>query len=255
MRNYVNFRGRARRREFWMFTLFNTLVYLLLLAVGLVLLGAVIYKSVAEGGDAAEHATAYTLAVAGLLLLVYGWMLATFLPGLAVRVRRLHDIGLSGKWLLGYYALYWVCFYWMSTSYMQFAEDGALEGLSGQQSAAAIWIVVRPMLLALALLSAAGIAAMCIGSEKGENRYGADPTAEIPAANKKTICIRKRRDLSRSRRLFLFNKAGFTVISRWTRFFAFQIFLPFLPYGREAVPAPAPERRAATSDPNPRTRV
>lgn len=43
MRNYVNFRGRARRREFWMFTLFNTLVYLLLLAVGLVLLGAVIY--------------------------------------------------------------------------------------------------------------------------------------------------------------------------------------------------------------------
>ena len=45
MRNYVNFRGRARRREFWMFTLFNTLVYLLLLAVGLVLLGAVIYKS------------------------------------------------------------------------------------------------------------------------------------------------------------------------------------------------------------------
>lgn len=50
MRNYVNFRGRARRREFWMFTLFNTLVYLLLLAVGLVLLGAVIYKSVAEGG-------------------------------------------------------------------------------------------------------------------------------------------------------------------------------------------------------------
>ena len=132
MRNYVNFRGRARRREFWMFTLFNTLVYLLLLAVGLVLLGAVIYKSVAEGGDAAEHATAYTLAVAGLLLLVYGWMLATFLPGLAVRVRRLHDIGLSGK---------------------------------------------------LALLSAAGIAAMCIGSEKGENRYGADPTAEIPAAD------------------------------------------------------------------------
>lgn len=38
-----------------MFTLFNTLVYLLLLAVGLVLLGVVIYKSIAEGGDAAEH--------------------------------------------------------------------------------------------------------------------------------------------------------------------------------------------------------
>ena len=160
MRNYVNFRGRARRREFWMFTLFNTLVYLLLLAVGLVLLGAVIYKSVAEGGDAAEHATAYTLAVAGLLLLVYGWMLATFLPGLAVRVRRLHDIGLSGKWLLGYYALYWVCFYWMSTSYMQFAEDGALEG--------AVWTAVGCGDLDRSAADAAGIGAVVGGRYRGD---------------------------------------------------------------------------------------
>ena len=153
MRNYVNFRGRARRREFWMFTLFNTLVYLLLLAVGLVLLGAVIYKSVAEGGDAAEHATAYTLAVAGSLLLVYGWMLATFLPGLAVRVRRLHDIGLSGKWLVGYYALYWVCFYWMSTSYMQFAEDWTAVGCGDLDRSAA---------------DAAGIGAVVGGRYRGD---------------------------------------------------------------------------------------
>ena len=180
MRNYVNFRGRARRREFWMFTLFNTLVYGLLLAVGLVLLGAVIYKSVAEGGDAAEHATAYTLAVAGSLLLVYGWMLATFLPGLAVRVRRLHDIGLSGKWLVGYYALYWALLL-LDVDIVYAICRGRCFGRSclGQQSAAAIWIVVRPTPLALALLSAAGIAAMCIGSEKGENRYGADPTAGV----------------------------------------------------------------------------
>ena len=119
----------------------------------------------------------------GCSLLVYGWMLATFLPGLAVRVRRLHDIGLSGKWLLGYYALYWVCFLLDVDIVYAICRGRCFEGLSGQQSAAAIWIVVRPMLLALALLSAAGIAAMCIGSEKGENRYGADPTAEVPAAD------------------------------------------------------------------------
>lgn len=34
MRNYVNFRGRARRREFWMFTLFNTLVYIIFITNG-----------------------------------------------------------------------------------------------------------------------------------------------------------------------------------------------------------------------------
>lgn len=81
MRNYVNFRGRARRREFWMFTLFNTLVYLLLLAVGLVLLGAVIYKSVAEGGMRRSMRRPIRWLSPGSLLLVYGWMLATFLPG------------------------------------------------------------------------------------------------------------------------------------------------------------------------------
>lgn len=168
-----------------MFTLFNTLVYLLLLAVGLVLLGAVIYKSVAEGGMRRSMRRPIRWLSPGCSCSCTAGCSPPSCPGLAVRVRRLHDIGLSGKWLLGYYALYWVCFYWMSTSYMQFAEDGALEGLSGQQSAAAIWIVARPMLLALALLSAAGIAAMCIGSEKGENRYGADPTAEIPGCGRR----------------------------------------------------------------------
>ena len=163
----LSFKGRASRGAYW-----RTLAALAVLAAA----GGLALDSLSglAGGGAAQK---------GLDLLIWGWLLflAAFL--VSAVVRRLHDIGLSGKWLLGYYALYWVCFYWMSTSYMQFAEDGALEGLSGQQSAAAIWIVVRPMLLALALLSAAGIAAMCIGSEKGENRYGADPTAEIPAAD------------------------------------------------------------------------
>ena len=164
MRNYVNFRGRARRREFWMFTLFNTLVYLLLLAVGLVLLGAVIYKSVAEGGDAAEHATAYTLAVAGLLLLVYGWMLATFLPGLAVRVRRLHDIGRSGWWLAGYYGVAFVCtILMMIGSVLMLGGKGSGMALTGVGFAVlmitAVWMIVW----------------MCFDSQAGENKYGPNP--------------------------------------------------------------------------------
>lgn len=53
-----------------------------------------------------------------------------------------------------------------------------MEGLSELQWAAARWIVVRPTLLAIILLSAVGIAAMCIGSQRGRNRYGADPKAD-----------------------------------------------------------------------------
>ena len=189
MRNYVNFRGRARRREFWMFALCNTLVCLILLLVFAVSIGVLAYKNVGSGEDATEHLAAYAFVAFGAILLAYVWMLATLLPGLAVRVRRLHDIGLSGKWLLGYYALCMACLHWMSTSTLRFYADGALEGLSEVQSAAALWIVLRPTLLAALLLSAVGSAAMCIGSERGGNRFGTDPKATDAAASGNEITV------------------------------------------------------------------
>ncbi len=187
MRNYVNFRGRARRREFWTFTFFNALVYCILLLGCCLSVGVPAFRMDGGAVDAMESLTAYIWVICGFVVLFYLWMLATFLPGLAVRVRRLHDIGLSGKWLLGYYAFYLVCLQWMCTSILQFSEGGVLEGLSELQSAAARWIVVRPTLLAIILLSAVGIAAMCIGSQRGENRYGADPKADDRLPEKESV--------------------------------------------------------------------
>lgn len=74
-RNYATFSGRAARPEFWWFVLF--------LVIGNIVLGMV------DGlifGDASV--------LGGL----FG--LATLLPALAVSVRRLHDIGKSGWWVL-----------------------------------------------------------------------------------------------------------------------------------------------------------
>ncbi len=71
---YAEFAGRARRSEYWYFALFNFLV-----AVGLSLLGL----------------------VSDLFSIPYYlYSLAAFIPGLAVAVRRMHDIGKSGWWLL-----------------------------------------------------------------------------------------------------------------------------------------------------------
>lgn len=72
--NYANFSGRARRREYWMFALANCLISI----VWGVIMGIV----------GLPEACAYIPT------------LALFLPGLAVGVRRLHDIGKSGWWLL-----------------------------------------------------------------------------------------------------------------------------------------------------------
>ncbi|HEX2190646.1 MAG TPA: DUF805 domain-containing protein [Longimicrobiaceae bacterium] len=76
-RKYAVFSGRARRKEYWMFVLFNVLASIsLAIADGVLGLG---------GGF-------------GLLGAVYA--LAVLVPGLAVSVRRLHDTGRSGWWLL-----------------------------------------------------------------------------------------------------------------------------------------------------------
>lgn len=77
LRKYATFRGRATRAEYWWFSLFNTL------------LGMVVYAAVQHlmGTEAADGA-------ASILQLVL------FLPMLAVGVRRLHDIDFRGWWML-----------------------------------------------------------------------------------------------------------------------------------------------------------
>ena len=71
--NYANFNGRASRQEYWMFFLFN-----------------IIFAFVAGFVDA--------FLGLGFLYLLY--VLAVFIPGLAVGVRRLHDVNKSGWWFL-----------------------------------------------------------------------------------------------------------------------------------------------------------
>lgn len=83
-----NFTGRARRREYWMFALFN-LIFLIVAMI----LDNVLGTTFKAGGGAY------------LATLPYGWIyllysLAMIVPGLAVWVRRLHDVGKSGWWLL-----------------------------------------------------------------------------------------------------------------------------------------------------------
>jgi uncharacterized membrane protein YhaH (DUF805 family) len=71
---YATFSGRARPSEYWYFALFTTIFLVVLAAVEVII-----------GGNGAVS----------LLL----W-LALLLPGLAVTVRRLHDTGRSGWWIL-----------------------------------------------------------------------------------------------------------------------------------------------------------
>ncbi|SDE50744.1 DUF805 domain-containing protein [Riemerella columbipharyngis] len=80
LRNYATFSGRARRSEYWYFYLFNF-----------------IFALVAMGIDNLLGLTIENLPY-GVVYTLYG--LITLIPGLAVTVRRLHDVGKSGWFIL-----------------------------------------------------------------------------------------------------------------------------------------------------------
>jgi uncharacterized membrane protein YhaH (DUF805 family) len=72
---YAVFSGRAQRAEYWFFVLFNIIIYVVLGILDQMVLGR---------GP----------------ILVPAYALVVLIPGIAVSVRRLHDIGKSGWWLL-----------------------------------------------------------------------------------------------------------------------------------------------------------
>lgn len=96
-RRYAHFRGRAQRKEYWLFNLFILLaaigIFLLMIIAGLAT-GA---TSAAEAGPAANHASTIIISITWLAFLLL-W-LVTIIPWLAVSVRRLHDANFSEAWM------------------------------------------------------------------------------------------------------------------------------------------------------------
>ncbi len=73
--HYFDFEGRATRKQFWMFTLIN---FVIAVAIGLI-------NSFMDNN---------------LSILSSLYSLAVLIPSIAIAVRRLHDIRMSGWWLL-----------------------------------------------------------------------------------------------------------------------------------------------------------
>jgi uncharacterized membrane protein YhaH (DUF805 family) len=79
LKKYAVFRGRARRKEYWIFFLFNVLIVVALVGVEGLL-------GIAPDSEESVLATLYQLVV--------------MVPAIAVGVRRMHDTDHSGWWLL-----------------------------------------------------------------------------------------------------------------------------------------------------------
>lgn len=96
-RNYANFRGRARRSEFWYFYLLN---FIINFTARIIVSLPLIFSLASEGGETVTPVslTGTFTVFMGLALLVINLVLA--IPSISVSVRRLHDTGSSGWYLL-----------------------------------------------------------------------------------------------------------------------------------------------------------
>lgn len=83
---YADFRGRARRKEYWGFVL-----YFLVSTITAGVAGGMIDVAV---GNLEDESPVFAVIFTGIVAI------AMFVPGIAVTVRRIHDIGLSGWFVL-----------------------------------------------------------------------------------------------------------------------------------------------------------
>ncbi|KGL54581.1 hypothetical protein HQ50_08760 [Porphyromonas sp. COT-052 OH4946] len=160
LRKYVDFKGRARRKEFWFFTLFYLIALIIPLAVAIPL--AVIFRHTIDTNLAVRIFTVVEV-------LVY---LSLLLPAYAVTVRRLHDTNRSGLWVLA------------SIAPRVLAEG--LTAIFGQRWLLQIIDGEFPTLLMINMflgltnlcVSILILIMMCEKGTKGENRFGPDPLSD-----------------------------------------------------------------------------
>ncbi|MFT3998022.1 MAG: DUF805 domain-containing protein [Asticcacaulis sp.] len=91
---YADFTGRSRRREFWMFWLARTALF-----VSICALFYVLGTAIGAGGASGEYSDVLVLSIIVLSLVWVAAALGLFIPTLASGVRRLHDSNKSGWWL------------------------------------------------------------------------------------------------------------------------------------------------------------
>lgn len=130
-KKYATFDGRATRSEYWYFVLFNTLI-----SIGISIVASII------GGKFLNDV------VSGL------YSLAMIIPMLAVTIRRLHDIGRSGWWLLVF------CISPAAATTALFAGYGAFGSV---------------LVFVSAILGIVGIIFFVTDSTPGDNKYGPNP--------------------------------------------------------------------------------
>lgn len=140
LKKYAVFRGRARRKEYWYFLLFNTII-----------INVLPFVDYAIGTVDLQTGIGHLRAIYFLCILI---------PSIAVTVRRLHDTGRSGKWVLLPFAFIILLFFILSLR------------LSYPTLYIMLLYIITFMFFILVLLL---IVFMLLDGTPGDNQYGPSP--------------------------------------------------------------------------------
>jgi uncharacterized membrane protein YhaH (DUF805 family) len=158
-RRYADFSGRSRRMEFWMWQVFQFLVYIVVLVLSFALGGSALMM--------AGNNPSSALAAGGTILIIFAfygiYCLAIIIPSLAVAVRRLHDTNRTGWWVLGPLA-----------PYVLLVVAGAMASGSPDSGGPA-GILALVSMIAMFVLGLVLLVFYFLDGTPGTNRYGSDP--------------------------------------------------------------------------------
>ena len=161
LKQYADFNGRARRSEYWWFTLINFIITVVLLIGWMVPL----FKMAIHSEDLPDEWELLRVMFSNPFIYIYLiYYLAMLIPSLAVTVRRLHDIGKSGFWV-----------FLSIGSSLLFSIARGINGMnltSTPNISIAISIVIELIAIAIAILF---LVCMFIDSQPGENKWGPNP--------------------------------------------------------------------------------
>ena len=163
LRRYADFSGRSRRMEFWMWQLFQVIVYIGVIVLAMVFGGGMMMMSGDPSGMmAAGGAMLIIMMLSGL------YALAVLIPSIAVAVRRLHDTERSGWWILAPLAGYVL----MIIGGVMAASSPDAPGIGG--------VVALVGMVALIGLGITLLVFYFLEGTRGPNKYGPDPKQPTP---------------------------------------------------------------------------
>ncbi len=173
-------KGRAPRIEYWSFVLFSTIIVyvfmtvLQIVAVSMLPTDALTALDTPGAENMPEELPVGAIAVLFILGIVHFLLnLAVMVPQITVTVRRLHDVGRSGKWLLGYFVLVVL---WVASLIAMVASMAPYEATADTPDIAMSFPIIFIVMLLITLASCLYIFILTVlDSQRGPNKYGPSP--------------------------------------------------------------------------------